>query len=115
MVNKQVSERGRKKERAMERLESVVSPVCTVLCVCVCGWLCVQVSVRGVPGEVLCGEVSRMTVEVVNCGHVPLNSLRLTSSAGGQLLLDTVSDIMLYTVTVYSTLPPSVCNSMSLC
>lgn len=45
----------------------------------------------GVPGEVLNGEVCRVTVEVVNCGQVPLNSLRLTSSAGGQLLLDPVN------------------------
>lgn len=45
----------------------------------------------GVPGEVLNGEVCRVTVEVVNCGQVPLNSFRLTSSASGQLLLHPVS------------------------
>ena len=45
----------------------------------------------GLPGEVLNGEVCRVTVEVVNCGQVPLNSLRLTSSAGRRLLLDPVS------------------------
>lgn len=47
----------------------------------------------GVPSGVLCGEVCRMKVEVVNCGHVPLNSFRLTSSAAGRLLLDTVSSL----------------------
>lgn len=56
--------------------------------VCLCVW---QVCLSDVPGEVLNGEVCRVTVEVVNCGQVPLNSLRLTSSAGGQLLLDPVS------------------------
>ena len=45
----------------------------------------------GVPGECLGGEVTRVKVEVVNCGDVPLNSLRLTSSLGHRLLLDTVS------------------------
>ena len=50
-----------------------------------------QVSVSGVPGECLGGEVIRVKVEVVNCGEVPLNSLRLTSSLAGRLLLDTVS------------------------
>lgn len=58
----------------------------TMISACVC-----QVSVSGMPGDVLDGEVCRLTVEVVNCGQVPLNSLRLTSSAGGQLLLDPVS------------------------
>ena len=47
--------------------------------------------VKGAPSGVLSGEVCRVTVEVVNCGQVPLNSLRLTSSAGGALLLDPVS------------------------
>jgi hypothetical protein len=47
------------------------------------------VSVSGVPGECLGGEVTRVKVEVVNCGDVPLNSLRLTSSLGHRLLLDT--------------------------
>ena len=45
----------------------------------------------GVPGECLGGGVMRVKVEVVNCGGVPLNSLRLTSSLGRQLLLDNVS------------------------
>ena len=52
---------------------------------------CVQVRVSDVPDGVLCGEVCRVTVEVVNCGQVPLNSLRITSSAAGRLLLDSVS------------------------
>lgn len=45
----------------------------------------------GLPSSVLCGEVRRVMVEVINCGEVPLNSLRLTSSFGRRLLLDSVS------------------------
>ena len=44
----------------------------------------------GASGECLSGEVMRLKVEVVNCGDVPLNSLRLTSSLASRLLLDTV-------------------------
>ena len=65
--------------------------------------VCAQVRVCGVPGEVLCGEMVVLTVEVVNCGEVPLNSLRLTSSAAGRLLLlNTVSIITHNTPPVYA-------------
>ena len=44
----------------------------------------------GVPSTLLSGEVVRLSLEVHNVGHVPLNSLRLSSSLGPRLLLDTV-------------------------
>ncbi len=44
----------------------------------------------GVPSGVLVGEVVRLGLEVYNVGQVPLNSLRLSTSLGPRLLLDTV-------------------------
>lgn len=43
------------------------------------------------PETLLTGEVVRVGVEVYNVGQVPLNSLRISSSLGPHLLLDTVS------------------------
>ena len=73
--------------------------------------ICWQVRLCGVPGGVLSGEVCRVRVEVVNCGQVPLNSLRLTSSAARRLLLDSVSGpavsanvtVVMYFIVVVST------------
>jgi len=44
----------------------------------------------GVPSTLLVGEVVRLALEVYNLGQVPLNSLRLSTSLGPCLLLDTV-------------------------
>ena len=68
----------------------------------------------GVPDDVLSGEVCRVTVEVLNCGQVPLNSLRITSSAAGRLLLDsTVSPEYMYTCTCFlvTTVEPGPLNN----
>ena len=63
------------------------------------------------PGEVMCGEMVGLTVEVVNCGEVPLNSLRLTSSAAGRLLLlNTVSIITHNTPPVYASCIHALCH-----
>ena len=51
-----------------------------------------QASISGLPSSMLTGEVTRLGVEVFNVGQVALNSLRLASSLGSQLLLDKVSD-----------------------
>ena len=53
-----------------------------------------------VPGSMLTGETTRISMEVFNVGQVSLNSLRLTSSLGPQLLLDKVEGIDSSTLTL---------------
>ena len=53
-----------------------------------------------VPGSMLTGETTRISMEVFNVGQVSLNSLRLTSSLGPQLLLDKVEGIDSTTLTL---------------
>ena len=42
--------------------------------------LCFQVYFRGFPESMHLGEVSRVDVELVNCGQTPLNRLRLSAT-----------------------------------
>ena len=44
----------------------------------------------GLPSSILTGEMTRVSVELLNVGQVALNSLRITSSLGPHLLLDKV-------------------------
>ena len=50
-----------------------------------------QACLTHVPTSLLSGEVCRVGVEIYNVGQVALNSLRITSSLGHQLLLEMVS------------------------
>lgn len=61
-------------------------------------------SLSPLPSSLFSGEVCRVGVEVVNCGQVALNSLRLSSDLGQQLLLEekTVSEGSIYYSTITS-------------
>ena len=52
-----------------------------------------QACLTCLPTAVYSGEVCRVGVEVYNCGQVPLNSLRLTSSLGEHILIEKVWNI----------------------
>ena len=49
-----------------------------------------QACLSSVPTSLCSGEVCRVGVEVFNCGRVPLNSLRITTSLKQRILLDQV-------------------------
>ena len=53
-----------------------------------------QACLTSVPGALCSGEVCRVGVEVYNCGQVPLNSLRITTSLAQRVLLDKVQVIV---------------------
>eukprot|EP00731_Ephydatia_muelleri_P026124 Em0018g224a len=46
-------------------------------------------SLTGLTSWSLIGQVTRLTLEVINCGHAPLESLRLATSLSDHLLLET--------------------------
>ena len=48
-----------------------------------------QASLTGLTSWSLIGQVTRLTLEVINCGHAPFESLRLATSLSDHLLLET--------------------------